>query len=734
MKFILLPFLLLFFISCAQEQKTNANVSVRLSSSLTSEFAGSLILMGKHTQTNETFFREVGANGISVELKNGDWTFAAMGWEGGTNGGNFTGKSFCDVKPNINLSGGILDLSFTATTAKCSLNLFGGANAADTDNGFKQLIINSCIDIKRSFSTFYANGDSPQNKGCGMTGDPVSPLPEDGSERYLDGTHQYFKISMFGKNPDGGFTLPISSGCLAKQSLKTASSEVRLPMSSGALPISYQIESFHTDSTCSGQSSSAYTFINGFYQRDLAQNALVHNDLEIAVDDLQLEIFLHEPGCLNAAADPDTTLNFSLTQHQYGTANKDSKYLICNRYQLILIDSPVESDAKYFLGNDLDSVAVDTITIPDFKGSFRGDGHIISGITVPLFQKISATDTTNPVEISDIIIDNAQIKIFDASAYGVLAKEVSSTGSAEMNFENILIKNNSTIYKDISLAPTEAFKVGGLIGQVTNLSTATEGLTLKNVHSKATIDTTAITDATNTPLAIGGLFGQVDDEVFITNSSFEGNLLLKNLGNSDAVMAGGLIGKIGNTAVQGPTLERVSVKILKLNESTDYQQAFGGIIGRLEAGTALTVKDTLFKVSIDAPSDFNITNDKLFSLIGSFPGTGSINLTINGFVADVRDVDQTDFFSSVTNRYIIPTITFTPIISFGPIISGAPDSYEKIAILHPSLNQFSDINFTGTTKVKQYFDVQEMNTGYFSSSQAWNLDVPNDKISIRFID
>jgi len=27
-----------------------------------------------------------------------------------------------------------------------------------------------------------------------------------------------------------------------------------------------------------------------------------------------------------------------------------------------------------------------------------------------------------------------------------------------------------------------------------------------------------------------------------------------------------------------------------------------------------------------------------------------------------------------------------------------------------------------------------MNTGYFSSSQAWNLDVPNDKISIRFID
>jgi hypothetical protein len=734
MKFILLPFLLLFFISCAQEQKTNANVSVRLASSLNGDFAGSLILMGKHAQTNETFFKEVGANGISIDLKNGDWTFAAMGWEGGTNGGNFTGKSYCDVKPNINLSGGILELSFTATTAKCSLDLFGGANAADADKGFKQLIINSCIDIKRSFSTFYTNGDSPENKGCGMTEGPVN-LPEEGSERYLDGTHQYFKISMFGKIPGGGFTLPISSGCLTKQSLKTANSEVRLPMSSGALPISYQIESFYNDPVCSGQSSSTYTFINGFYQRDLAQNALVHNDNEAIVDDLQLEVFLHEPGCLNAGAAPDVIDNFSLIQHQYGTANKDSKYLICNRYQLILIDTAPESDAKYFLGNDLDSVAVDTITIPEFKGSFRGDGHIISGITVPLFQKIKADDASNPVEISDIIIDNAQVDIFDATPYGALAKDVISLGSAELSIENIVVKNNSTVYKDINLAPAEAFKAGGLIGQVTNQSSASNGLTFKNVHSKATIDTTANNEASTTPLAIGGLFGQVDGEVFIKKSSFEGNLLLKNLGNSDAVMAGGLIGKIGNSTAQGPTLERVAVNILKLNELNDYQQTFGGIIGRLEAGTAITVRDTLLKVSIDVPTDFNIKDYKLFTLVGSFPATGTINLTIDGFVADVRDVDQADFYTSVAHRYIIPTIPSTPVLSFGPIITGGIDPfYEKIAIIHPNLNQFSGIDFTGPVKVKQYFDVQEINTGYFSSAQAWNLDVLNDKISLRLLD
>ncbi len=738
MKYILLPLTFVFFFSCAQESKTSAKVSVRLAQALNAEFAGSLVLMGKNTQTQQTFFREVGQNGISIELDNGTWDFAAMGWEGDPAAPtNFTGKAFCDVKPNLVLSGGEINLQFSATSQKCGHAVFGGANAADPTNGFKQFIVNSCIDIKNSLNSF-ANGNSPEDKGCGKTGGGT-PVPEFGSERYLDGTHQYFKISMFGKNLNGSFSFPISSGCISKIQLKAANSQIRLPRGSGALPISYQIESFYNDPNCSGDKLT-YTFINGFYQRDTGLNAYVHNDNNQNTDaqsdsDLQLEAFLHEPGCTNPEADPNvggsTTIfeGFSLAQHSTpGNPASDSKYLICHKSQLVQINVIDDKNkATYFLGVDLLDIGFDTIAVPDFLGSFRGDGHSIQGATNPLFQKIKSINDTVPSAISDIFIVDSTIEIYDDTAYGALAKEVKAEGSSKLEIENIKVNETSTIREQSSLASDAGYTAGGLIGIATNLSLAAEGLVLKNVHSKATIDTRGSAVPT-VALSIGGLIGFVSDQVLIQDSSFQGDLILEDLGSSPSISSGGLIGKVGSSTNEGPTLERVYVNIRKLNETTNYQQAFGGLVGSLSQGKLLTVRDSLVKTSNPPLADFLINDYVFYSLIGSASFDNTV-LEVDGFLADVQSIEpkklQADY-------YMVPSLSnASSNLTLGNIITDTNTFFEKIAIIHPNLDDNSLFGF-GPTEVKRFDNVADITSGFFYNSPTWNLDAQNNNVTLNF--
>ncbi len=92
----------------------------------------------------------------------------------------------------------------------------------------------------------------------------------------------------------------------------------------------------------------------------------------------------------------------------------------------------------------------------DLAGSFNGNKKTITGLTAPLFDKVSGTD---PV-INDLTLKNVSI-ITNADKVGALMKTNSSTGSGTLTLKNIVV-DGGTIGTSSALVQTEG--IGGLIG------------------------------------------------------------------------------------------------------------------------------------------------------------------------------------------------------------------------------------------------------------------------------
>jgi hypothetical protein len=751
MKYIFLPFTFIFLFSCAQEQKTNAKVSVRLASALNGEFAGSLILMGKHLQTNQTFFKQVGVNGVSVELDNGDWKFAAIGWEGDPDpatGGHFTGRSYCDVKPNISLSGGIVNLAFNATIAKCALPAFGGLDSADPTNGFKQLIVNSCIDIKRSLSTFGLQENSPEDKGCGVKADGVTL--ESGSERYIDGINQYFKITMYGTGPNGDPSLPISSRCISKLNLKTPNSNIRLPFSSSALPISYQINSFESDASCAGAPSSTYTFDHGFYQKEKYQNAYVHNDNNANIEDdkdtdKQMEIFLHEEGCNNESTqiNAGTTSTFSYVHHPFGSPSKESEYLICNAGQLVFVGEtnffPNSDKANYHLGADLDITLDESIRPKDatntdipFQGNFYGDSHKVTGLTSSFFDIIKAESKS--IEIRDILIQSATVgSINPQIIQGIFSNQAFAEEAKSLEIKNISIDETSSLVKSDSISNSTIFVLGGLIG-TTNTSLNSDGIRIDSSYSKATINTTIPIGDHTVGASIGGFIGETHGEISISRSSFHGELILENLGSNNSVFSGGFVGIVAGADLDKVNFEKITVNISKLNNQYDYKQKLGGMVGKLEGLVELSIRDNLFIASNTTAGEFKILSDKFYAMIANLPLPATLKLTIDGYIANVSNIPSIKF-NSYSEGYLIPSLTaLSPGLILG---TGAGGVQASLAIIHSG--GLIDESYIGTTnpiyyKLKKFDNVGQILDGYFFDTPTWVLDPINEIVTLNLQD
>lgn len=151
---------ILLFVSCSQKpEKTKAKISVGAIAGDSTLFPGGMYLLihkvDKENKENElTRSIRLKNTVMEVELDNGLWDFAVIGWTGGSAGSvpqNFTGQMRCALKENVTLSGGAFDLNLVATLAGCEAEPFTNRQSGiyNTTIGFFPIKFHACSGLVR---------------------------------------------------------------------------------------------------------------------------------------------------------------------------------------------------------------------------------------------------------------------------------------------------------------------------------------------------------------------------------------------------------------------------------------------------------------------------------------------------------------------------------------------------------------------------------------------------------
>lgn len=164
----------------------------------------------------------------------------------------------------------------------------------------------------------------------------------------------------------------------------------------------------------------------------------------------------------------------------------------------------------YYLDADLDwSKFENKAQLPEFSGNFDGNGHTISNLNVPLFEKVMETGT-----IKNIKIENAYI-------------------SGTVNVGGLASINNGTIsFVAVSGKITGETNVGGIVGQM-------NGGTIEKAASTATIS--AKNDTVDDISRAGGLVGYLTQGAIKDSSALGGPI-------TGAQATGGFVGEVNGSA------------------------------------------------------------------------------------------------------------------------------------------------------------------------------------------
>lgn len=279
-------------------------------------------------------------------------------------------------------------------------------------------------------------------------------------------------------------------------------------------------------------------------------------------------------------------------------------------------------------GADIDMTGADYTAPGGFvRLSVKGNGHTVTGLNMPLFGEalhIIASNLTVDADIS--LVGSSEEEHLDY--YDYIGTLIGYAEKAELS--------NCHATGSISSADIyEVYSLGGLVGEA--------GDVIKMSNCTSTVDIKL--DGADYIDNIGGLIGNAvisSTESYIKNCSWQGKLDLTNVGD-DISDIGGLIGDVGDDLLVQNCSTKGDITVTFAEDAyfDDYEDSIGGLIGYLDDDNI--VENCSADVNIDAPqmSDVggligNVDDDNVLVNCSS-TGTVKGNWNVGGLVGSVED-------------------------------------------------------------------------------------------------
>ena len=298
-----------------------------------------------------------------------------------------------------------------------------------------------------------------------------------------------------------------------------------------------------------------------------------------------------------------TYLDSSITSLTSGSTYYISSLEQLNNLATLVNNGADTSGINFVLDNDID-VSSFTNSISDFKGTFYGNGHSLTGLKMALFGRV----TGNAI-VRDLALENM-------SAQGLLANVVS---------------DNSTVDNVYSTGSTK--RHAGLIG------TLEGNATLKNSYSTANVTTTSLDSA-------GGLVGSMSDNATIEHC-FAKNTITQKTNTLIPTVIGGLVGDVSGGTIKSSYADCVIKAPVRSNISSFGTSTAGGLIGKTSGNVTIencyaTGSRTAEKTDMFiGQNDGNVTSSGNVACTGTIFGIG----TTSGFSDGVTFVSNPELNS-----------------------------------------------------------------------------------------
>jgi hypothetical protein len=338
----------------------------------------------------------------------------------------------------------------------------------------------------------------------------------------------------------------------------------------------------------------------------------------ISVSDVSVEI-----------TDDDTVGIATCTELQAMADNLDYPYSLDNDVDCAGFDP--DEDGKGF-------IPVGNSSTP-FTGSFNGNGHTISNLTI-------ARPDENYVGLFGYVDGGMGATFQNVTIAGVIEGLGSTGGLIGYQTGPVSLDN---ITSDITLTIHGSY-AGGLIGDAGGYTTITDSTVSGSITLPAyagSID------------YVGGLVGYASNEMDMSNNSVTGDL---SITADDVESIGGLVGYS-----DGGTIESSRVTgTLTINSSGDVEYGVGGLVGY--ANDAMTITDSFVSGDITVTAgtyvDYGIGGLVGFSYGGSITSsytTGNLTVTSGYYVYEGVGglVGYNDDVLDITTSYATGDITVT---------------------------------------------------------------------------
>jgi hypothetical protein len=231
---------------------------------------------------------------------------------------------------------------------------------------------------------------------------------------------------------------------------------------------------------------------------------------------------------------------------------------------------------QYFMTNkpdaaivtaDIDMNGQSFTSIAGYTGNLYGNGHTISGLTVPMFDELKGS-------VRDLTLNstlNITSKHADASGVGIFARKMTNNSSL-----NGCTSKGSLVYCPSSAFTSKEQRVGGLVGYL-NLGSLT------NCKNEASVTMNDNGQGNNKAINLGGIAGQAynSSRQYITSCTNAGNVT-NNCNTDGAIYVGGICGKPYAVTIQDCKNENVSSDITVTNSGSGSPIAIGGAFGMIQ--------------------------------------------------------------------------------------------------------------------------------------------------------
>lgn len=331
-----------------------------------------------------------------------------------------------------------------------------------------------------------------------------------------------------------------------------------------------------------------------------------------------------------------------------GTGLEGDPYLIATAEHMQNMHIVMKDNAVIYFKmiDDIDMVGIEWVSLNNSgsfsKGiNFDGDNHTISNLTVGSSNAYPSLFGVLNGSAINIIFDNANIT-GGANCAGVLAGYIgSSTASVSGTCSGIIVKNSKVTGSKRGL--------GGLAGMVSKLSAPITNCSVNN------------TTVTSTADRVGGLFGQVDKNINLSECSSDGVIVSGslNIGGLVGVNYGAITGSSSKATVSSTNTD--ASKIINVGGFVGYHTGsitnstatcsigqdtaqtgvyVGGFVGQIIESGIIQVSKAEGSISVNGSSTKETTGNAGGSYAGGFVGclvkgtvigcSANVSVTANG--------------------------------------------------------------------------------------------------------